>query len=183
MAECALSDDTPRVPAVGDLPAPSLGASPRPTVTSAPRRTPIRVDTTALPYKIGEKGCAHVVISIEACGLGASIGVPTALVSPRTTIRHKNGTGMHRATEVCRRSSKPDAQTPIDTIAELLALQARSELGPKRMGKVLEQRTETCAAEVTSELVPPLKATRAVRSMPGASPSQGIASAPSLEPS
>ena len=39
------------------------------------------------------------------------------------------------------------------TVQLLLAIQALSELGPKRMGTVLEQLTQTCAEEIATELI------------------------------
>ena len=111
------------------------------------------VDNSALPYKVGEKGRSRLIISIEDYGLDASTGVPTAFVNTRTTITNKKGKVVYRAMEICRRSIGPDAQIPIDTVDELLAIQALSELGPKRMGKVLEQLTQTCAEEIATELV------------------------------
>jgi hypothetical protein len=111
------------------------------------------VDNTALPYKVGEKGRSRLIISIQDYGLDASTGVPTAFVNTRTTITNKQGKVVYRAMESCRRSIGPDADIPFDTVDELMAIQALSELGPKRMGHVLEQLTETCAEEIATELV------------------------------
>ena len=111
------------------------------------------VDNAALPYKVGEKGRSRLIISIEDYGLDASTGVPTAFVNTRTTIMNKQGKVVYRAMEICRRSIGPDADIPFDTVDELLAIKALSELGPKRMGNVLEQLTETCAEEIATELV------------------------------
>ena len=111
------------------------------------------VDNEALPYKVGEKGRSRLIISIENYGLDASTGVPTAFMNTWTSIVNKQGKVVYRATEVCRRSIGPDAQIPLDTIDKLLAIHALSELGSKRMGKVLEQLTQTCAEEIAAELV------------------------------
>ncbi|HCH63474.1 MAG: hypothetical protein CL927_06915 [Deltaproteobacteria bacterium] len=111
------------------------------------------VDNEALPYKVGEKGRSRLIISIENYGLDASTGVPTAFMNTWTSIVNKQGKVVYRATEICRRSIGPDAQIPFDTVDELMAIHALSELGPKRMGKVLEQLTQTCAEEIATELV------------------------------
>ena len=111
------------------------------------------VDQEALPYKVGEKGRSRLIITIVNYGLDASTGEPTAFVNTRTSIKNKQGKVVYRASETCRRSIGPDAEIPFDTIDELLAVKALSELGTKRMERVLEQLTQTCAEEIAQELV------------------------------
>jgi len=111
------------------------------------------VDNESLPYKVGEKGRSRLVISIENYGLDASSGMPMAFVSTRTSIFNKQGKPVYRAMETCYRSIGPDAQIPIDSVDNLLAMKALSELGAKRMAKIMESLTEQCAEEIAAELV------------------------------
>lgn len=111
------------------------------------------VDGQRLPYKVGEKGRARMIIEITDFGLDASSGQPAAFVQTKTTIEDKTGKKVYRATERCIRTLGPGMDIPFTGADELAAMKQLADLSPKKMDKVLTALVEQCATEVADELV------------------------------
>lgn len=105
-----------------------------------------------LPYTLGEKGRAELVISIESWGLDPAGGQPVAYLQTFATIHDKQGKVVYRASERCERTVGQGMQIPIGDLGELNAMRQLAEMEPKQMNRVLSALTEQCASQIAREL-------------------------------